>query len=417
MIVIIILGLGLVTIAAAYFSSRYIVPINEIIEQVSDPSKLADIFYTKRHLPSEIERLLVAIIRYQTNTDDFQSDYLAERKMFNALLQNMKDGILITDESGNVTMLNASTRQIFNIGDKDFIGASLAEVLRNHKVNELWRNCSISQQQEMTTIEIASSRAYIQCIATPLAPELPGNILFLFQDLTRMRQLEIIRRDFVSNVSHELRTPLASLKLIAETLESGALNDPPAAKRFLKQMDGEVDNLTQMVEELLELSRIESGQVPLDRQWVKPCELIQLTGDRMAMQADRAGLEFTYECETVLPEIFVDASRLSQVLINLMHNAIKFTIPGGKIEASAYKDGKNVVFYVKDTGIGIPEKDLERIFERFYKSDPSRSKRGTGLGLSISKHLVETHGGKIWVESHRRNGSTFKFCIPIQSKF
>ena len=134
MIVIIILGLGLVTIAAAYFSSRYIVPINEIIEQVSDPSKLADIFYTKRHLPSEIERLLVAIIRYQTNTDDFQSDYLAERKMFNALLQNMKDGILITDESGNVTMLNASTRQIFNIGDKDFIGASLAEVLRNHKI-------------------------------------------------------------------------------------------------------------------------------------------------------------------------------------------------------------------------------------------------------------------------------------------
>ena len=410
-----LVSLGFLTFAAAFISSRYIVPLKKIVEIFPDPSKLADIFYDKPHLPSEIEQLLVTIIRYQSNSGDFQTDYFAERKMFNALLQNMKDGILITDESGNVSMLNASTRQIFNIGEKDFIGSSLAEVLRNHKVNELWRRCSFSQQQEMTTIEIASTRAYIQCIATPLAPELPGNILFLFQDLTRMRQLEIIRRDFVSNVSHELRTPLASLKIIAETLESGALNDPPAAKRFLKQMDGEVDNLTQMVEELLELSRIESGQVPLDRQWIKPCELIQLAGDRMAMQAERAGLEFSYGCEPVLPNIFVDASRLSQVLINLMHNAIKFTAPGGKIEASAYKDGMNVVFYVKDTGIGIPEKDLERIFERFYKSDPSRSKRGTGLGLSISKHLVETHGGKIWVESYRRNGSTFKFSIPIQS--
>jgi two-component system phosphate regulon sensor histidine kinase PhoR len=387
--------------------------MQKIIENFSDSSKLADIFYNKRHLPSEIERLLVAIIKYQTSTGDYQSDYLAERKMFNALLQNMKDGILITDEIGNVTMLNTSTRQIFKIGDKAFIGSSLAEVLRNHKVNELWRKCSFSQQQEMTTIEIVSSKAFIQCIATPLAPELPGNILFLFQDLTRMRQLEIIRRDFVSNVSHELRTPLASLKLIAETLESGALNDPPAAKHFLKQMDNEIDNLSQMVEELLELSRIESGQVPLDRQWINPCELIQLAGDRMAMQADRAGLEFSYGCDSTLPNIFVDASRLGQVLINLMHNAIKFTTPGGIIETSAYEVGNDIVFFVKDTGIGIPEKDLERIFERFFKSDPSRSKRGTGLGLSISRHLVETHGGKIWVESNRRNGSTFKFSIPV----
>ena len=400
-------------LGAAYIASAFINPLKKISRDISHPIELADLFFKDRSLPSDIQRLLLAIIRYQTSTDESQTDYLAERKMFNSLLENMNDGILIADENGNVTLINPSTRQLFGIGNKVVIGSSLAEVLRNHRVNELWQKCAFSQQQEMVTFEIPPTKSFIQCIASPLNPELPGSILFLFQDLTRMRQLEIIRRDFVSNVSHELRTPLASLKLISETLQSGALNDPPAANRFLKQMENEVDNLTQMVEELLELSKIESGQVPLERYWIKPAELIQLAGERMIMQAERAGLEFIFECDHALPNIFVDASRLSQVLVNLIHNAIKFTPPGGKIEASAYQDGNNIVFYVKDSGIGIPDKDIERIFERFYKSDRSRSRRGTGLGLSISKHLVERHGGKIWVESHRRAGSTFKFYIPI----
>lgn len=228
-----------------------------------------------------------------------------------------------------------------------------------------------------------------------------------------MRQLEIIRRDFVSNVSHELRTPLASIKLITETLQDSALQDPPAARRFLHQMDSEIDNLTQMVEELLELSRVESGQVPLEKQWVKPCQLIQLAGERMAMQVERAELEFSFQCDENLPNVFVDSHRLSRVLVNLLHNAIKFTPSGGGLETSAYQEGNTIVFFVKDSGVGIPQKDLERIFERFYKSDPSRSNHGTGLGLSIAKHLVEAHGGRIWAERNPHSGSTIRFFIPI----
>ena len=412
-VVIFLVAVILSVLVAAYISSKFIHPIKKITDDLSHPATLTNLFYTDRHLPSEIQRLLLAIIQYQTSTDESKAETLAERKMFNSLLENMNDGILITDELGNVSMINPSTKQLFGIERSEIIGCSLAEVLRNHRVNELWQKCSDSQQQEMVSFEIPPSKSFIQCIASPLNPEIPGSILFLFQDLTRMRQLEIIRRDFVSNVSHELRTPLASIRLITETLQSGALNDPPAADRFLNQMENEVDNLTQMVEELLELSKIESGQVPLERHWRKPSDLVKMAGERMAMQAERAGLEFDYSCEGSLPSIFVDASRLSQVLVNLMHNAIKFTPPGGKIETSAYKDGDKLVFYVKDSGIGIPQKDLERIFERFYKSDRSRSRRGTGLGLSISKHLVERHGGEIWVESHRRGGSTFKFYIPI----
>ena len=325
----------------------------------------------------------------------------------------MNDGVIMTDEEGNVSIINTSAIKIFSLNHDITIGNSLAETLRNHKINELWEKCIHSKQLEMTHFETSPQKSFIQCIATPLEPEMPGNILFIFQDLTRIRQLEIVRRDFVSNVSHELRTPLTSLKLITETLQAGALQDPAAAKMFINRMDGEVDNLTQMVEELLELSRIESGRVPLEKQWVKPCELMKNNCERMLLQAERTGLVLSYQCDEDLPKIFIDPLRLGRVLVNLIHNAIKFTPPGGHIDASAYQENNNIIFFVKDTGVGIPQKDLERIFERFYKADPSRSNHGTGLGLSISKHIVESHGGKIWAESIPALGSKILFNIPF----
>jgi two-component system phosphate regulon sensor histidine kinase PhoR len=412
-ILLIILFFFSTALIAFLISSRYIQPINQISEQINNPSKLTETFKKSHFLPAEIKQIFLSILKYQSKNNDIQTGYLADRKMFTSILANMNDGLLITTEDGNVSIINKTVRQIFGLEQDDLIGYSLAEVLRNHKVNELWQKCALSKQQEMTSFETSPQKSSIQCIATPLDPELPGNILFLFQDLTRMRQLEIIRRDFVSNVSHELRTPLASLKLITETLQEGALQDPPAAKKFLRQMDCEVDNLTQMVEELLELSRVESGQVPLEKQWVKPCLLIQMAGERMVMQAERAELKFSFQCDENLPNIFIDSPRLSRALVNLLHNAIKFTPSGGKVEVSAYQKDNNIIFFVKDSGVGIPQKDLERIFERFYKSDPSRSNRGTGLGLSISKHLVEAHDGKIWAERNPQFGSTIKFTIPI----
>jgi len=390
-IVFIILLIFSIIFIAFLISYRYIRPIQLISDQIKNPSQLSKTFNKSNFLPAEIKQL----------------------KLFTSILANINDGILVANEDGNVSLINKSARQIFGLEQDDLIGHSLAKVLRNHKVNELWEKCTLSKQQEMTSFETSLQKSFIQCIATPLNPELPGNILFLFQDLTRMRQLEIVRRDFVSNVSHELRTPLASIKLITETLQDSALQDPPAARRFLHQMDSEIDNLTQMVEELLELSRVESGQVPLEKQWVKPCQLIQLAGERMVMQVERAGLEFSFQCDENLPNIFIDLPRLSRALINLLHNAIKFTPSGGKIEISAYQDDNNIVFFVKDSGVGIPQKDLERIFERFYKSDPSRSNHGTGLGLSIAKHLVEAHGGRIWAERNPQSGSTILFIIPI----
>jgi len=167
-----------------------------------------------------------------------------------------------------------------------------------------------------------------------------------------------------------------------------------------------------MATELLELSRIESGQVPLELKMASPAQLISSAADRMKMQAERAGLNLTTDCADDLPEIRADLPRLQQVLVNLIHNSVKFTPAGGGITLSAKMDGKSIRFSVRDTGQGIPAEDLPRIFERFYRVDRSRTGGGTGLGLSIARHIVEAHGGSIRAESREGEGSTFYFDIP-----
>ncbi len=337
----------------------------------------------------------------------------AEREKLEAVLMNMTDAILIVDKAGLVQRLNPAAQRMFNIDATKAIGRSLIEVVRQHQLAELWQRCRQSDSQQSLPIEISTERLFVQAIATPLGQEMEGAVLMAFQDLTRVRRLESVRRDFVSNVSHELRTPLASLKALAETLNEGALEDPPAARRFLKQMDTEIDNLTQMVQELLELSRIESGRVPLQLSEIDPCEFLGRAIERMRLQAERAGLALELHCSDELPRVRADSERIQQVLVNLIHNAVKFTQPGGRIVVSASPDKSELVFAISDTGVGILPDDLTRIFERFYKADRSRSGGGTGLGLSISRHLVEAHGGRIWAASQPNQGSTFYFTLPI----
>ncbi len=342
------------------------------------------------------------------------TDLKNERMKLAAILTNMTDGAILVNSEGIVTLINPAARHLF--GFYEDIASSprtLIEIVRAHEIVNVWNLCQQSNQQQTVSFETPINRDYLQVIGTRLKPSLPEFTLLLFQNLTTQRKLETVRRDFVSNVSHELRTPLASLKALTETLQQGALTDPPAAQRFLSQMDDEIDNLTQMVQELLELSRIESGKVPLQKKEITPFAVIDPAVKRMTLQAQRSSLELLNASPETLPEIAVDSSRLQQVLVNLIHNAIKFTPPGGRIEVSAHAEEKFVIFSVQDSGIGIPPDDLARIFERFYKADRARTSGGTGLGLSICRHLVEAHGGKIWAESRPGEGSTFFFSIPI----
>ncbi|HWQ45790.1 MAG TPA: ATP-binding protein [Longilinea sp.] len=339
--------------------------------------------------------------------------FQAEQGKLTAVLSTMTDGIIIADADGNVQLLNQAAIEMFDTGGDDYLGRSLIEVTRQYQLVDLWQKAHTSHDSQTITLEIGTDRIFLQVIATTLDPAIPGATLIIMQDLTRLRKLETVRQDFVSNVSHELRTPLASLKALVETLQEGALTDPPAARRFLTHMDTEIDNLTQMVQELLELSRIESGKVPLVKKMVHPCTLIKSAVDRMNMQAKRAGLTLITECPNELPEVRADAERIEQVFMNLIHNAIKFTPPGGKITVTAKTKEKEVIFQVTDTGVGIAPDDLSRIFERFFKADRARSGKGTGLGLSISRHLIEAHGGRIWAESQELRGSTFYFSLPM----
>jgi len=332
----------------------------------------------------------------------------AERARLAALVDRMTDGVLVVNAAGRIEFHNPAVEKLFETTHVS--GRTVTEVFRQYQLIEAWRRCQQTGELQTESVERPGRRQFLQLIAIP--DRQTGGSLLLVQDLTRVHRLETVRRDFVSNLSHELRTPLASLKALTETLREGALEDPPAARRFIERIETEVDALAQMAAELLELSRIESGQVPLEIAPISAAGLLNSATERMRTQAERAGLKLLVEPSAEAVKVRGDQPRLEQVLVNLIHNAIKFTPPGGEVILSAREDGSFVCFSVQDKGAGIPADDLERIFERFYKADPARSSGGTGLGLSISRHLVEAHGGRIWAESVEGRGSTFFFTIP-----
>jgi two-component system, OmpR family, phosphate regulon sensor histidine kinase PhoR len=332
----------------------------------------------------------------------------ADRARLATLLDQLTDGVLIADPNGQVQFANPAACRIFE--NPDPLGRTVTEVVRNHQLVQAWQRCQKTNELQSESVEIPTRHQFIQLIVIP--DQHTSGSLLLAQDFTRVQRLETVRRDFISNISHELRTPLASLKALTETLQNGALSDPEVAPRFLDRMVTEVDALTQMSQELVDLSRIESGQVKLELHTISPNELLQSAAERMKMQAERAGLDLHVECRDDLPRLRVDQARLEQVLVNLIHNAVKFTRPGGRVILSAGLTSEAVQFAIKDTGIGIPAEDVPRIFERFYRVDKSRTGSGTGLGLSIARHIIEAHAGKIWAESVEGQGSTFFFTIP-----
>jgi two-component system phosphate regulon sensor histidine kinase PhoR len=363
----------------------------------------------------EIGQLTQAFNRMARQMSEKVSSLADERQRLAAVLENMGSGVLITDDEGLVQLLNPAAARLLQVDaqhqDK-VLGASFAQVVRHHQLIELWRRCNEGGQEQIETVEMGRQRLFLQAIVTPLRGAETSGYLVILQDLTRIRQLETVRRDFISNISHELRTPLAGLKALVDTLRDGALEDPPAAQRFLNRMDAEVDALTQMVQELLDLARVESGKAPLRLVPTPVDEILFPPIERLRPQAEREELLINSFLPPGLPPVLADVERARQVVSNLVHNAIKFTPAGGVITVTAQLVGEQVVISVEDSGVGIPLRDLPRVFERFYKADRARSGGGTGLGLAIARHIVQGHGGRLWVESIEGQGSTFYFSLP-----
>ncbi len=399
--------------------------------------------------------------RARRRQNQIEEEMLALEHLFAGMLDAVPRPVFVTNRDRVILQVNRAAVELARLPRHQVVGRVVATVIQDYDTTMMLMESAKTGQGQERTIQRAVSGETWRVVVTPLRlgsvggvfaldgaasggatqarsapPDMtPTHLVLTIEDLTRLRHLETVRRDFVANVSHELRTPLASVKLLAETVQSALEHDPEAARMFAQRIEAEVDGLSQLVAELLELSRIESGRAPLRLAPTDMREVIAETAARVENLAELQGVRLRLawedaECKDkseALPLVQADGPRIGQALLNLIHNAIKFTPAGGTITVGAERSGDEpqmLCVWVRDTGVGIREEDLPRIFERFYKADRARTREskpeatndapgGTGLGLAIARHVIETHGGRIWAESKPGRGSVFRFTLPI----
>ncbi|MSP13378.1 MAG: PAS domain S-box protein [Chloroflexi bacterium] len=353
---------------------------------------------------------------------------VAERRLGGAA-QAISDGILIVDRERRVVYANTSASALF--GHDQPAGRSIIEVTRDYRFHHLVGSALASkpnQRSEWQMVHLQDRSLRVRAVT--LGAERVEGVILAIDDITEMQRLARARRDFVANISHELRTPLASAALMVETLRGGALHDATMGPKLVERLETELAGLSQLTLELLSLAQIESGEAQLNLQPVFLDRLLVEGTERLKEQAERKHITLKVDTDFVAP-VQVDQEKIVRVIINLVHNAIKFTGDGGQIQVRSHlqagpgSDAPDLAqeqlggwarVQICDNGVGIPAKDLPRIFERFYKADSARTRRsagGTGLGLSIAKHIVEAHGGRIWAESQEGRGATFSFTLPL----
>lgn len=331
-----------------------------------------------------------------------------------ALLNSMGEGVLLLDEEGRIQLVNRAFESLFHLKG-DVRGRNVLEALRSHELDELVQRTRASGQVFGAEMELPGLEPRsLQVNAASISNGRTHGMILVFHDLTRLKQLENVRKEFVANVSHELRTPLSLIKGYVETLLDGAKDDPALAARFLQTIAKHTDRLTYLIEDLLTISRLESGPAVLSLLPTAVRELASRTVDDLASRAASRKITLANEVPAALTAR-ADANRVQQVLFNLVDNAIKYGRPEGRVVVGGRAAGEEFVeLWVRDDGPGIPAEALGRIFERFYRVDRNRSREqgGTGLGLAIVKHIVQSHGGEVRVESEPGKGATFYFKLP-----
>ncbi|MDH4085792.1 MAG: cell wall metabolism sensor histidine kinase WalK [Nitrospira sp.] len=354
-------------------------------------------------------------------------DELSEdRAQLLAVLTSMVEGVMVLDSRGHVLQINPALERMFGISRVEARGRPCAELFRHQQLNDLVTTILRSRVPGEDEIVLPLTGRCLQIEASPAGGEREREacIVLVFHDITELRRLEKIRKDFVANVSHELRTPLTSIKGYVEALLDGAKDDPVTSVKFLEIILKQSDRLNLIIEDLLELSKIESGRVSLKEEPLELRSAVDRTLSMIKPIADKKRHRLVTSVDLSLPPVAGDEGRLVQVLTNLLDNAIKYTPEGGTITVgaklappigNAEPAARAIDLSVADTGIGIPEEDRPRVFERFYRVDKARSRElgGTGLGLAIVKHIVEGHGGQVWVEANHPQGSRFVVRLPV----
>jgi two-component system, OmpR family, phosphate regulon sensor histidine kinase PhoR len=364
----------------------------------------------------EVANLGAAVHRMRNRLLEKIAELDADRALMASVLAGMREGVLLVGSDMRIELANDAFRRIFDV-PVDPAGRRLAEVIRNPSVDrDFDRALSEGREVHDLVLESADSGRSFEVHVTPLPPtsaDRPGRFLVLFFDVTRLMALESVRRDFVADVSHELRTPLTSIAAFVETLLDGGLKDAENAEGFLKIVRKHAERMGALIDDLTDLSLIETGAVDLRMEEVDASEVARDAASLLLQKHAARGVTVTTE----VPSPFIvhaDRRRLEQVLLNLIDNGIKFNRPGGSVRVTARVEGGRSVLVVEDTGIGIPHDSLEKVFNRFYRVDKARSRDmgGTGLGLAIVKHLMRLHGGSVRVESEPGHGSRFVLEFP-----
>ena len=324
------------------------------------------------------------------------------------VLDRMNDGLMRVRADGRVAYANVAAGALF--GGSNPTGQSFLRVTRDHELHDAVRRCLATGQEQQHTFEIPGEARLVNAAIARVEGDATEAIVML-RDITEVNRLQNLRRDFVANISHELRTPLSTIKILAETLLDLREDDAEAVE-FLTKIDGEIDVMTALVRDLLDLSQLESQAGALALRPADPARIARDVRERLSAIADRQRVTFTVDAADELPPLTADERRLHQALLNLASNAIAHTPAGGMVTICVRADSDAVVYTVRDTGHGIAEHDLSRIWERFFKTDRSRASSGTGLGLAIVKHIVLAHGGTVDASSTLGVGSEFRITIP-----
>jgi two-component system phosphate regulon sensor histidine kinase PhoR len=340
----------------------------------------------------------------------------AERNQARAILGGMSEGVLALDAQGRLLLVNPAARRLFGMPYAGGTGQSLFETVRHPELHALVR--SLLERRERVTQDLKSFQLPEQVLRVYGVPCGEGEsvgpaAVLVIQDVTQEHRYEQLRKEFVANVSHELKSPLTSIRSLTETLLGGAIEEAGSNRRFVQLIDEDAGRLSNLIDDLLTLSQIESQAVPLRRSAVELRPLAEAVLTTLQPHLERRRITASLEVPAGL-SVDADPERLRQVFANLLDNAVKYNTDGGRITVSAAREGGSVRVAISDTGIGIPDADLSRVFERFYRVDKARSRElgGTGLGLSIVKHIVESHGGAIAVTSRLGQGSKFSFTLP-----
>ena len=372
----------------------------------------------------ELGQLAGAVNNLSVRVEEAQASTDSERRRLDSVLSHMSDGVLATDRRGNVTIVNNMALQLLGVDhEDDLIGKSIIDVLdirHDYTVRQLVN----SDQREMI-IDMSNdgNNLILNAYFSPIQREsgFVSGLVCVLHDVTSQQKEERERKQFVSNVSHELRTPLTSVHSYVEALSDGAWKDKEVAPKFLNVIQGETDRMIRMINDLLSLSRMDAGTTKLNLEYVNIKELLNYILNRFEMiikneEEDSSKKKYKIERHFTKKDLWVeiDTDKFTQVIDNIMNNAIKYSPDGGIITVRLLETHNHVIMSISDQGLGIPRKDLGRIFDRFFRVDKARSRKqgGTGLGLAISKEVINMLGGQIWVDSVEGHGSTFYISLP-----